>query len=656
MKEKNLLALKLTASALIILAVFSSSILLQQGSTYAFLLLAAALIISACFIVEISLAQKNAHKFIAELDNNISQAEKDVLYYFPSSIVILDKLGKIVWYNKIFTDLIKIEKDTFGINLTEIFDIDLEVLKENNHAMVMNGDTWYQVLVTNTIETNKDLMILCFEDVTEHVNLKDLHERTHPSVVLLTVDNYEDLLQNAKESEKANVIVKLEKLLETFMESTNGLIRRVSNDKYIAVLEEQHLKKMIDGKFPILDKARKIEVNERMHVTLSIGVGHGASTLAESETFAKQSLDMALGRGGDQVALKTTTGFQFFGGVSKGIEKQSRIKSRIIATALLELIHNSDTIYVMGHKFGDLDSIGGSVGLVGAIRKIGKTAYSVVDSERNLSKPLINKIKETSGEDLFMSPQTAISKINDRSLLIVVDTHNKNFIESYDLYNIAKHIVVIDHHRKTVDHIDNAVIFYHEPYASSACEMISEIIQYFGEVGKLPIQYAEALLAGIMLDTKNFVMKTGVRTFEAAAYLKKMGADTVAVKTLFSNSIEHYQQKTRLVSSAQIYNNCAIATSEIEHEEVRVIAPQAADELLGISGVVASFVIFSVNGIINISARSMGNMNVQVIMEKLGGGGHQTMAGTQMENHTIESASQLLLEAIDEFTNVTVEE
>ena len=303
----------------------------------------------------------------------------------------------------------------------------------------------------------------------------------------------------------------------------------------------------------------------------------------------------------------------------------------------------------MGHHFGDLDSVGSAAGLAGAIKQTGKPAFVVVDPVKNLSKPLINRLIETEGKELFMDVDEALMNISEDTLLIIVDTHNKDFIESRELYERARQVIVIDHHRKTVNFIDNAVIFHHEPYASSACEMVSELIQYFPNPNKLSSAYAEALLSGIMLDTKNFIMKTGVRTFEAAAFLRKMGADTVAVKSLFSNSIETYQRKAQLVASAEVYNRCAIASTDNPSDDIRVVAPQSADELLNITNVDASFVIYSTNNCINISARSMGAMNVQLIMERLGGGGHQTMAATQLYDTSIADAKQSLIHAIDDY-------
>ena len=307
----------------------------------------------------------------------------------------------------------------------------------------------------------------------------------------------------------------------------------------------------------------------------------------------------------------------------------------------------------MGHSFGDLDSVGASTGLASAVRLLGKNSYVAVDRKKNLAVQLIEYIEDTAKADFYISPQTAVESITDSDLLIIVDTHNKDFIESRELYKKAKNIVVIDHHRKTVNFIDNAVIFHHEPYASSASEMVTELIQYFKFDGSVSIDacYAEALLSGITLDTKNFIMRTGVRTFEAAAYLRKLGADTVTVKKLFSSSIESYKRRTQIVSSADIHNRCAIASTELKSDDIRIISPQAADDLLGISGVDASFVVYRTGDIVNISARSLGSMNVQVIMERLGGGGHQTMAAVQLKDISVAEAVDMLKKAIDESLN-----
>ena len=314
---------------------------------------------------------------------------------------------------------------------------------------------------------------------------------------------------------------------------------------------------------------------------------------------------------------------------------------------MVELIKSSDNVLIMGHKFADLDALGSGIGMAKACQTFGKRVNIVVDSRRNLADVLIQRLVENGDQQMICLPESADDLVNDRTLLIIVDTHTENLVESKPLYHKCRQVVVIDHHRKMVNHIDDAVIFYHEPYASSASEMVAELVQYFGDDCRLGRMEAEAMLSGIMLDTKNFAMKTGARTFEAAAYLRRLGADTVVVRQMFASSMDSYQRKARVVSSAEIYKSCAIATSDFVSDDLRVIASQAADELLLISGVKASFVLFEINDTVNISARSLGALNVQVIMEKLGGGGHQTMAAAQVQNMNYDKVRQTLLEAID---------
>ncbi|MBQ7959395.1 MAG: DHH family phosphoesterase, partial [Oscillospiraceae bacterium] len=552
-------------------------------------------------------------------------------YNFPAPTIIVDENGKIVWFNKRFMEYIYESGDPFGVNIQSVIpELDLEKAAMRNGTIIECKEKYYRVCASVNKKDDIELRMLYFEDVTEYVLLEEEFKNTRPAVMLVTLDNYEDLLQSIKESDKARILIQIEKLMESFIEENAGILRKTAADKFLVILEEQKISSVIENRFKILDNARQIVVDDKMTVTLSIGVGRGGN-LIESEDFAKQALDMALGRGGDQAAVKTENDYQFFGGVSKGIEKQTKVKTRMIAKGIMGLIEESTAVYIMGHRFGDLDSIGSAVGLAEAVRNMGKAVSVVVNAEDNLAIPLIDRINEMdeNAETLFITPDEAVSEITPTSLLIIVDTHNQDIVESPELYRKAKQVVVIDHHRKMTNYIENAVIFHHEPYASSASEMVTELVQYFGDAGKLSQYSAEALLSGIMLDTKSFVMRTGVRTFEAAAYLRKMGADTVAVRSLFANSMESYHEKTKLVASAEVYERCAIATNETPIENIKVVAPQAADELLGIAGVDAAFVIYMNNGMACFSARSLGAMNVQIVMEKLGGGGHQTMAGAQ---------------------------
>lgn len=605
-------------------------------------------VFAVIFFIDLALAEKNSLKFIAKLNEAVGTAENEALYYFETPSVIVDSDFRVLWCNKEFNDQIIPEYDIFGTEIYKAVDIDIKALMLEGAATVFFGDRSFKVGAVATQRYDQKLIFMSFTDITEFAELFSKYKRTRPSVLLLVIDNYEDVLQNFKESEKAQVAAAIETMLEDFMSQTTGVLRKLGHDKFIAVIEEQHLNNIIQSKFEILDKARNISIGEKSSIiTLSIGVGRGASTLEESETFAKQALDMCLGRGGDQAAVKTENGFRFFGGVANGVEKKSRAKSRIISNAIQELVHNSDNVYIMGHRFADLDAVGAGAGLAGAVRQAGGEAYFVVDPIKNLAGGLIERL-HSEIPDLLITPKQAVENFSENSLLIIVDTHNAELVESRELHDMAVHKIVIDHHRKSVNFIDDAVIFYHEPYSSSASEMVTEVIQYFKNVSFLPQVYAEALLAGIMLDTKNFIMKTGVRTFEAAAYLRKNGADTVKVKGLFTNSIEAYRKKSALISTAEIFDRCAIAVSDSKSDDIRIIAPQAADELLGISGVDASFVIYKTGDVVNISARSLGVMNVQVIMERLGGGGHQTMAAAQLTDVSEQKAKEMLIKVLDQ--------
>lgn len=609
-------------------------------------------LIAACIVI-FFIYSGSSLRHISKMNSHLENSAAEYMFSLPAPVAVIDSNKQIVWYNSIFSEKISLGQDVYGLASEEFIKLDLDSLSANGSALCSINGCVYRVFAEKFDKTNISFLVLYFRDETNYFKLKKLADDSHPNVVVITIDNYDDIMQNAKESEKAQTSVETEKLIENFMSSTNGFIKKTSSNSFYAVIENHHLEDIISEKFKILDAARNIKIAGKYPLTFSIGVGHGADSLAESEKIAKQCLDMALGRGGDQAVVKTESGYRFFGGVSKGVEKRSHAKTRIISNALQDLIENSGKVYIMGHRFGDLDSVGASCGIAGAVRMLGREAYIAVNRDKNLASNLIDIIEEQTDESLFISPYRAEADFDPNDLLIVVDTHNKDFLESFPLYEKARSVVVIDHHRKNVNFIDNAVIFHHEPYASSASEMIAEIIQYFrfDTDERYPSCFADALLAGIMLDTKNFVMRTGVRTFEAAAYLKKLGADTVAVKGLFSSSIESYRRKTQIVAAAKIHRKCAIAAADFKSDDIRLVAPQAADELLGITDVDASFVLYKTGNTVNISARSLGALNVQVIMEQLGGGGHQTMAATQIDNVTVQEAVKSLILAIDGFRN-----
>lgn len=621
-----------------------AAVLFFRGDRCGFLYSIPGLVVLAIGVLLLLYSQRNQIRYIAKLSGNCESAELAALQTLPLGFCVIDGAGVVIQYNQSFCTDVMDGEDLFGRNLHDMLLVNISAAEQD---VTWQQRQYHITAVPYEVEGQK-LTALFWDDRTELHTLRQNYENSRPCVLLIVVDNYEDLLQNAKESERLEANVAIEKLMEQFVSGTNGVLRRLKTDKFIAIVEEQHIQQLISGKFGLLDEARKIQVDERNCVTLSIGVGHGGATLQESESFAVQCLDMALGRGGDQAAVRTENGFRFFGGVSKGVEKKSRAKTRIVAGAIQDLIHDSKAVYLMGHRFGDLDSVGGACGLAGAIQLMGVPVYVVVDLKNNLSHQLIELVEDEVGAAMFLTPEEAVDSMTDETLLIIVDTHNKDIIESKELYQKAKRVVVIDHHRKNVNFVDNAIVFHHEPYASSACEMITELLQYFRLSEPVDSVYADCLLAGITLDTKNFVMRTGVRTFEAAAYLRKIGADTVRVRNLFSGSIEAYRSRTEIVGAAQLHNCYAIAIVPTDTPDIRLVAPQAADELLSISGIQAAFVIYEVNHVVNISARSFGAVNVQVIMEQLGGGGHQSMAATQMCDTTTVEAKEKLLSVLND--------
>ncbi|MCI5751643.1 MAG: DHH family phosphoesterase [Oscillospiraceae bacterium] len=662
MTGKRWKAFKIISMVLVLTAFVCAVVGESAGSFSMWLKLLLTAIVSAVYLVLFISASKNLHSFVSEMKSQLDLTERDSLYKFPAPAVIIDTDGTIVWYNKAFGEEIYTD-DAYGVPITRIIDIDLSKTQNNMNTTVeyMSGQYKVSAVTTekhdaNSEEVVTDLTLLYFEDISDYVRLEHEYEQSRMWVMLIMIDSYEDLFTNVRDSDKSHIIMKIDKLMEGFMEESSGIIRKISSDRFLAVIEEEPLQKLIDDQFKsILDKARAITVTDKNYVTISIGVGHGGNTLAESENMAKQALDMTQGRGGDQAAVKNDNDFLFFGGTSKGIEKHTKVKTRIFTSNLMQLVEQSDSVIVMGHKFSDLDALGAAAGMVGALRMLGVKAYICVDELRTLAMPIITRLKDNiaDSEDLFISPKNALAVLTEKTLLIIVDTNNIDLLESIELYEAAKSVVYIDHHRQVVNSIDNAVVALHEPYASSASEIVAEVVQYMSLPDTLSSYYADAMLAGIMLDTKDFVNKTGVRTFEAAAFLKKSGADTVAVKKLFANSLESCRKRSILVENASIHKRCAVSSWDSNDPEVRVFSAQAADELLNVEGVDASFVLYPAmiggNNCINISARSYGTLNVQLIMEKLGGGGHQTMAAAQIYDISLKEAEEKLFEAIDEY-------
>lgn len=577
---------------------------------------------------------------------NLSYENKDSINRLNIPAVMIGEKGEILFFNSYFFSKVCNERDCTGELVSQFLSGKTveEVFSHKGIDIAYSGRR-YTVFGARFNGTG----LICFMDDTYYKESTREYIERKPVVLIVLFDNMEEILHDATNEQSSQICASVEREIQRWVDESLGVMKRIGSGRYLVVLEDRNVKVFIEQKFKILDKIHEIKISNRCYATISIGIGRGASNLREGELWARKALDMALGRGGDQVAIKHMDNYSFFGGQSKAIEKLGKVRTRVISSTLSYYVQSSDNVLIMGHKFSDLDSIGASVGMWSAVTKcLSKEACIVVDSEQSLGKSILDIMSDNGFENIFISPLYAREMISDNTLLIIVDTHSPSFVESKEIYEMCKNVVVIDHHRMMVDHIENAVVLYHEPSASSASEMVTEILQYLGEKSLGSLE-AEALLSGIMLDTKNFVQKTGVRTFEAAAFLKKCGADTIRVKKMFSNSLETYKIKSQLISTVQIFKGCAMTSIVSDYKDIKIACAQAADELLEIQNVKASFVLCKTSNFVNISARSMGDVNVQVIMEEFGGGGHQTMAGAQIRDVNLNQVKNLLKEKIELF-------
>ncbi len=578
----------------------------------------------------------------------LSAEEEEDLQEFALPVAVVAPAGDVVWANQAFVESLGRGKPVLGEDVLKyVYPKTFRQVMEEKGAAVSHGGKEYTVYGAKAQRG----YVLYFVDDTYFKSISREYRERRPVVCLAVFDNQEEMARDGLGGEESRMTAEVEAVLRGWvLEELGGFIRKLSNGRYLLVTDDAHIEEAKQKRFRVLDRVREIKNSKNnMSATISIGVGRGAATVAESERWARQAMDMALGRGGDQVAvMQGGDTYEFFGGLSKGVEKRDKVRTRVIAATLTDHVMASDRVFIMGHANSDLDSVGSAVGMWAAIYKgLEKQANIVINRGQTLAASLVDMVEEAYPQDrVFISPFEALQLATERSLLIVVDTHSVNYVENREILDQVPRVVVIDHHRMMVSHIKNALIFYHEPYASSASEMVTELVQYI-KSSALDGTDAQALLAGIMLDTKNFVLKTGVRTFEASAYLRRRGADTVTVKKLFSDTLDSYKRKAQLVSGAELYKRCAIATTSWEFDDMRVSAAQAADELLSIQGVMASFVLYKVGGDVSVSARSLGDVNVQLILEEFGGGGHFTMAGAQLKNVSVGEARRRLLRALD---------
>ena len=574
----------------------------------------------------------------------------------PFPTMFLLENGEVIWYNESLA--LRLENnDIVGKNIKEIikeFNIKLALEgKKSEYKNVIFRDRIYDIYISiiqdYEINEGNNLMIISFDDITDNINLINQINEAKESVMLIEVDNLDDVIKTTEEGLRPQLIADIDRTINNYANSLKALIRKYSSNKYVLTTKDANIEAEMNKKFDILDTIREVSSGNKLTVTLSIGVGRGGENPAENHEFATIAKDLALGRGGDQCVVKSFEKVSFYGGKTKEVEKRTKVRARVIGHALLELINESSNVVIMGHHNPDMDCLGAAIGMYSTIRSLNKECYIVMDEPHDAVQYMLDRLDEDENyKDTFININAVKNIKNDKSLLILVDVHNESYVLSMEVVNYFSRMVIIDHHRKTKDFIQGTMLSYVETYASSTSELITELIQYMVEKPKLREVEAVALLAGICLDTKNFCFKTGVRTFEAAAFLRRLGADTVDVKRIFSEALDIYITRADIIKTAKVKSGIAVAKCPPEISN-SVLPAQAADELLNITGIQASFVVAKIEEGTYISGRSLGEINVQVILEYLGGGGHLTMAAARIKDTNQDEAEELLNDAIEKY-------
>jgi c-di-AMP phosphodiesterase-like protein len=604
-----------------------------------------------------NIRKKEIIKYIENLNFDISSVTKGTLLNFPLPMLVVEQNGEVVWYNSLFLKMVEDNKDQKGLEeLLKAIVLEEESTVEKNiiKDIVIEGKN-YKVLgnyvnLEGAGNNPRYISMLYFLDQTELVQIREKHEESFPVVSIIMIDNYEELMQNSDESFKPQILAEIDRRIGSWASSSNGILKKFERDKYLFVFENKYFEKFEEKKFEIIDSIKEIQMGNKFPVTLSIGIGLGTENLVDKIGYASASLDIALGRGGDQAVIKNGDKFTFYGGRTKEIEKRTRVKARVVAHALRELIKQAQQVIIMGHVNADMDALGAALGIYRIAKVKEKDAYIVLNSSNVMIDVILEKVNESEEYgQVFIGKNEALDRINKNTLLIVVDTNRPALTECPELLKFTDKIVVIDHHRRSADFIQEAVLAFHETYASSTSELVTEIVHYMEEEVILNTIEAEALYAGIAIDTKKFTFKAGIRTFEAAAFLKKFGVDALEIKELFKNDITTYIARSEIVKSAEFIDNIAISVCLENGKNTPLIIAQAADELLDITGVSASFVLGNSKDGVSISGRSLGDINVQVILEKLGGGGHITVAGAKVPDVDIEEAKEMLKAKIYEY-------
>lgn len=604
---------------------------------------------------------------IKDLTLTVDSAAKGTLINSPFPLVIIETDGNIIWKSsKFIHEFANIDINNYLNNIVKEIKLEIEngseqdkkELEELIYKQVKIGEKTYKVLGEYVKSKEKDkkkeneyMTTLYFIDETKNIELEQKYNDSKLCVGIIMIDNYDEIMQRVPDEDKPVLIAQIEKNLYDWATEFEGLIIKSERDTFVIVVEQKYIEKLEEEKFHILDKIKEISIPGKLQSTLSIAISTEGKSNYEKYKSAQSIIDIALGRGGDQAIIRKDGKYIFFGGRAQEIEKRTKVKARIVAHALEELIQESENVIIMGHTNSDIDAMGASLGVYRLAKTNNKEAYIVNETAGSSLENFIKTAKEQEEyKDTIIGKEEALSKITEETLLVVVDTHKTTYVEVPELLEKTNKIVVIDHHRRSTDFIENAILTFHEVYASSACELVTELIEYSENDITLSQIEIEGLYAGIMMDTKNFTFKTGVRTFEAAAYLRKCGVDIIKVKKWFQSDLETYHKISEIVANAEIVNDSiGISIYDKQDANSNIVCAKAADELLTISDITASFVIGNLGDKICISGRSIGDINVQVILEKLGGGGHITLAGAQVEGMTIEEVKQELIIRINEY-------
>ena len=596
-------------------------------------------------------------RYLENVTGTVDTATKDTMANSPLPMIIFrPESDDIIWTNDRFLQLTGEREHLFDAKLSALIPgFDSRWLMEGKNECpteVEYGSRRFLVfghLVRTGGRSGGFLATTYWVDVTEFSLIRDQYQATRPVAAVLLLDNYDELMKNLTENQRSALVSEIDARLDEWVAESGGMLRRYQRERYLFVFDEQYLAKFVEDKFDILDAIHQVVNPSGINATLSIGVGKDGENYRELFQFANLSIDMALSRGGDQAVIRNKFTFEFYGGRSKETEKRTKVKSRVMANALSALVSDSSQVFIMGHRSPDNDCIGAAAGVCALCRKNGVPVHIIKEAAPPPAQELIDRLAPLPEyQDCFLTAQEALLIADSRSLAVVVDTNRPDQVQAAELLESCNRVAVIDHHRRAATYIEGAALNYHEPYASSASEMVTELLQYIVEPNQILRSEAEALLAGIVLDTKNFTMRTGGRTFEAAAFLRRSGADTAEVKKLYQNDLADTVAKYALIQNAQLYRD-HIALAVSRQPVGRIIAAQAADELLNIMGIDTSFVIAPEGDKVNLSARSMGDTNVQVILEKLGGGGNAAAAGGQVSGKSVDEVTQALKEAIDQY-------